>query len=934
MAALVLQSCATKKSRKDVSFLGKVYHNTTARYNGYFNANEILIATYLELESTNKDNYNKRLKVFAYMGGDADKVKGELDRAIEKVSIVAATHPVSHWRDDCYLLVGESQFLQKDYESAEETLEYFAQEFDPLKARNKGPTRREISEAKKEEEVDREEERKRKIRRRKKSKRKNRRMTREERERLEAKEEAEKAKRLAEEKERREKEKAKEVKGESYFLKHRPVYNDGLIWLARTYIQNDKHTLAFSYLRRLNEDRSLHKEVRSPLYATRAFYYLDLDQPGNAALELEKAYAWEDDRMTKARYAFILGQIMENSAQYAAASEYFDRVLDLKPRYELVFNARLRKLTNSHASGALSTEDFKSEIEDMIKDDKNIEYQDQLYISLANVAFATGQVNDGIDLLKLALSKGNKSSVYKADAYYKVAEFLYSKEEYVAAKAYYDSTLTAMPETDERRLEVEILSKNLTAVAEQITILNMQDSLLRLAALPDEELLQRARELEELEKEAQELEASNDPDEGFKSSSTIRPPGIGGSSFFAYDPLLRDKGFRDFKQSWGDRPLEDDWRRSQKGFSTLTQVEEESEREEKEKFSTEEEALIEKYFSDVPTSPETKAAVLKLKEEALFNLGKLYRDNMQNCEKSRATLEQLLADFPSTEHKMDALFYLYLCANEMDDETAKENYADKLTSEYPESLYAQSILDPDFIKKQEAAKKKLETYYQETFDHLQAGHYDIVQNRLDQVDQLFTNRGPLAAKFALLSAMMAGQRDGKDSYIKALQDVIAKHKETPEATRAREIMRFLQGDKDAFTVTQDGQLVNTKFKLEEDKLHYVFAVIFDLDNKDMTDVKISVSEYNRRFHRKERLSLSTLDLDIENSTPLILVRKFQNKKEAMEYYSGIQRKPDKFIPDGVQFEVYAVSQHNYREVIKERSVKTYRSFFNDHYLID
>jgi hypothetical protein len=307
---------------------------------------------------------------------------------------------------------------------------------------------------------------------------------------------------------------------------------------------------------------------------------------------------------------------------------------------------------------------------------------------------------------------------------------------------------------------------------------------------------------------------------------------------------------------------------------------------------------------------------------------------MQNCGKSTETMEQLLTEFPATANRMDALFYLYLCSVQTDNFAGKSKYGDILVTDYPESLYAKSILDPDFLKKQKEAKRQLERYYEETYALLTEGQFDQVQKRLDEVNQVFANTGDLTAKFSLISAMMAGQRDGKEAYITALKDVIAKHKETPEATRAREIMRFLQGDKDAFKVTEDGQLVDSKFRIENDKLHYVFAVIYDFNDLEMSDVKVSISEYNRRFHKRDKLSLSTLDLDIENSTPLVLIRKFRNKDEAMEYFGGIQNRKDKFISTKVDYEVYAVSQYNYREVIKERSVNSYRAFFNEEYLVD
>ena len=508
---LLMLSCATKKSKEDVSFLGKVYHNTTAKYNGYFNADEIRTAAYLQLESSNQDNYTEVLRIFPWQGGDGDKVKGELDRAIEKVSIVAASHEVSHWRDDCYLLVGEAQFMQKDYESAEETLEFFAQEFDPLKAKKRRKSKRakvENEDAKKEKEKDR----KQKMRERKKANRKNKKVSREERAKMKAEAEAEKAKAEAKAQAERIKEQSKEEEAESYFMKHRPVYEDGLLWLARTYIENDKFSLAQGYLRRVDETKGLHKDVRAPLYAIMAHYQMDQGQPGKAALQLEKAYVWEDDRKKKARYAYIMGQLMEQEGDYAAAAEYFDRAIGHRPVYDMVFNASLRKSINANASGAISSAEFQKEMEKMLKDEKNIDYQDQIYSAMASVSFAGGNEKEGIDLLKTALNKGDKKSVYKTEAYYQLAEYYFGEEVYVSAKAYYDSTLLAMSEKDLRRPKVELLANNLTEIAAQITKIALQDSLLMLSNLPKEELLARAEALQEKAEEEAALAAiADDP---------------------------------------------------------------------------------------------------------------------------------------------------------------------------------------------------------------------------------------------------------------------------------------------------------------------------------------------------------------------------------------------------------------------------------------
>ena len=99
--AMITVSCSTtKRSRQDTGFLGKKYHDVTAKFNGYFNADEI---------------YKTSI----------------LDKVIEKVTKVAALHEPSKWLDDCYVLMGKAQYLKGDLESAQETFEYFVKDFNP-----------------------------------------------------------------------------------------------------------------------------------------------------------------------------------------------------------------------------------------------------------------------------------------------------------------------------------------------------------------------------------------------------------------------------------------------------------------------------------------------------------------------------------------------------------------------------------------------------------------------------------------------------------------------------------------------------------------------------------------------------------------------------------------------------------------------------------
>ena len=124
---LLLSGCSTTKSKDDQSKFKKFYHNTTSKYNGFFNAKEIMATTLVELDDLHEDNYNKVLPVYNYVAVENPKsVTPELDKAIEKVITVATIHDLSNYVDDCYVLMGTAQYLKQDYASAEETFQYLS----------------------------------------------------------------------------------------------------------------------------------------------------------------------------------------------------------------------------------------------------------------------------------------------------------------------------------------------------------------------------------------------------------------------------------------------------------------------------------------------------------------------------------------------------------------------------------------------------------------------------------------------------------------------------------------------------------------------------------------------------------------------------------------------------------------------------------------
>ena len=110
------------KKNKKPSFISLIYHNITARYNGYYNSLLVINNSVNTLTESHTDNYKEILDLFPFTDtSNAKSISPEMDLVIKKTSKVTDAHFKSKWTDDCYLLLGEAYFYKGNYENSLET---------------------------------------------------------------------------------------------------------------------------------------------------------------------------------------------------------------------------------------------------------------------------------------------------------------------------------------------------------------------------------------------------------------------------------------------------------------------------------------------------------------------------------------------------------------------------------------------------------------------------------------------------------------------------------------------------------------------------------------------------------------------------------------------------------------------------------------------
>ena len=219
---------------------------------------------------------------------------------------------------------------------------------------------------------------------------------------------------------------------------------------------------------------------------------------------------------------------------------------------------------------------------------------------------------------------------------------------------------------------------------------------------------------------------------------------------------------------------------------------------------------------------------------------------------------------------------------------------------------------------------------------LKKRQFKEASDRIDKVGEQFGGTNPLMPRFLLLQAMCIGNLEGKEKYVESLKQVIARYPDEPEAKAAREMLRNL-GERintgpgqQRNLPNSDGQVGN--YKVEDDQLHYVIVVF--KGKVSLNEAKIAISDYNKKYHSQDKLRMNNIYLGTgDNRHPIVAIRRFKDKADAMDYYDGVQKNSKDFLDKKTyDYQVLAVGQSNYRELLKSKNLEDYKTFFEVNYL--
>ena len=722
-------------------------------------------------------------------------------------------------------------------------------------------------------------------------------------------------------------------------------------WLARTYMAMGNMVKANSSLLKAVGERDASDELRADAFLVQAEFNLTQDNVEEAMRSIERAIPMIKPKSEKARPLFVLAQLKREYGSNREAIEIFEEVVKLRTPYEMEFQARMQQaLAFDRRRG--DSEEIKDLFFDMLEDDKNEEYRDQIFYALAQIELEELNREEGMAYLRDALAENSGNRRPRMKSFLGLADLHLEDREYEQAQAYYDSTLANMDEDHPRYAEVRNNAMSLTELVEQLTVIVRNDSLRELCDLDEDARYARMEDIIEELRRAQEREAEEAArlaEEALAASMSV--PGAA-TAFWPYNPRLRESGQSYFLDRWGDRPLEDDWRRSRKlnsGFSTIEDVAEDV-------AATDllgsggELPTPEELLEGLPCSEEQRNSADVETATAVYQSGVIYKEKLDDTDNAIEAWVDLLDRFDESEEHPLAHYQLYRTYLFLEETENYQNpfcgtcnsqyWADQISLLYPESEWAQLVENPEFVDFEEQRRiDELAAYEAHLIRYYAQKDYQSILTEVNALLDTVPDHTQ-ECRYRFLRAQCIGWLDGRargrDNYIAALEEVVASCDSSDQAVAANEILQGLGAGKQEAPGNGDKADAAPKLKdfgnfTDKPVLEHYLGVVIPVREGGSDKTKASLSDFNRQYFASANLKVTSNLLDRENQ--LVLVKQFARKDRAMDYFRVLTSNRESMIDLNTSgFKMFVIHTENYVELFKGKDVDGYLQFFEQVYL--
>jgi tetratricopeptide (TPR) repeat protein len=710
---------------------------------------------------------------------------------------------------------------------------------------------------------------------------------------------------------------------------------EAAIWRARVDSETENYSESLRLLSEMDMTESYPASITSLYYAALADLFIKQKRYAEAIEPLTRAVDLVSGKRPRYRLTYLLAQLYEQTGDGTSATARYREVVKLNPPYDVEFNARINIAGVFDLKSGNSAE-IKRELEKMLRDSKNKDFKDQIFYALGNIYMKEGNEEDAVWYFSesVASTTGNQSQ--KGRSYLALAEYFYDKPDYMKAGNYYDSAIFFIDTKNPEYQLLEIKSQSLNGLVSQLKIIQKEDSLQRVAAMSENERNNYIASIiaqiikDESEGKMSEYADRSNMGQFYENERRFQGNIQQEGKWYFYNQTALTFGRTEFKRRWGDRKLEDNWRRSNRAKINPSQItpgaDDMAQKEVDTSAAENNYKKPEFYLKNLPLNDSLLAISNDKIATAYLNAGKAFDETINDQEEASKSLETLTSRFPESDLVPEALYMLYRI-NKEKNSIKSEAARQKLLENYPESEFARILSDPTYFEKKMASLKEAENLYSEAYN----AYFDEKFTEAISLCDFGLKKFPaddLSPKFQLLRAYSVARVTDERSFRDELNKVVKTWPGTTEAKKAAEIIAYLNQKTPELKVEEE-KVIAAEIYMYDIKSNHVLALIitdpaFNINLATFDVISYNIDNYTNKNYRTEGIL-------VDNKYIMITVSGFSDFSQAEAYYKGfsIEKIVRNATPAMMKF---LINDTNLKALNKDKNPGRYELFFKENYL--
>lgn len=697
-----------------------------------------------------------------------------------------------------------------------------------------------------------------------------------------------------------------------------------------TYILQDKKEDAEALYIKLSSKKDISVKLQPQLDIAGAAVNIKQKKYQNAIKLLEAGIPRIKDKMKKIRYNFVLAQLYALEKRSNEALERYKKVIKLNPPYEFAFNSKLNMAKAINYKNRSEIRNAKNVLRDMLRDDKNIDYFDQIYFELGNLELADKNEANAIIEYKHCLSSKSNDLFIKSNAYLALADLFFKQQDYENAQIYYDSAARSIDVSHPDYEFVQDKNVVLNELIKHLVNIKEKDSLIRLAE--DERLREKTidklikDEKERVEKEKQMEELKQIQQNNLNNSTTTVS-----TNFPFYNMAAKNKGQQDFQKIWGTFELTDFW-----GIASNRQKELwkkiDDEQTSNDKGSAVKKELLDKapeerkkYYQNIPFTKAEKMKMLDEISESYFLGANIYYQSLKEYDKAKELLDKLNNKYPRSKFEINSYYLLARIYRDLKNEERANYYIGLIrnadsTSDFLNVLENKPV-DSVAVERPDT---KVEELYISCYEAYKKGDFNAALEFKKSHDANYPG-SPLQINFDYVEALIIGKNGDLKLFRTKLQAIADNYPNTEignECLRTIELIKIRSGE----TVVTE---VSNKYAFDKASDHFYMLIV--PKSVDITKLKLSFLNYNKTYHPSDELRVTTSLLG--DQYQILIVNNFKSLDAVMSYIKEVTA-DEKFMSEINSVnkdDHFAISKQNFSILLTDKILSDYLTFYKSNY---